>query len=48
MAAETKTHDAWFQSKVHDALSDQRAATPHAEAMQQVQALIDDKRREKS
>jgi DNA-damage-inducible protein J len=43
VAAEVNSYDAWFR-----ALEDARAATPHTQAMQAAQALIDAKRRGRS
>ncbi|MDA7429079.1 StaA [Primorskyibacter aestuariivivens] len=48
MTVEAKPHDAWFRSKVEEALKDPRDTTPHSKVMHQVQTLIDEKRREKS
>lgn len=48
MAAEVNSYDAWFRVKVQAALEDARAATPHTQAMQAAQALIDAKRRGRS
>ena len=48
MTAETKSHDAWFRSKVKEALNDQQAVTPHSNVMNLVQALINEKRRQQS
>jgi DNA-damage-inducible protein J len=44
VAAEVNSYDAWFRAQVQDALDDARAATPHTQAMQAAQALIDAKR----
>jgi len=41
-------YDAWFRSKVQEALDDPRPATPQAQVMQDAQALIDEKRRARS
>jgi DNA-damage-inducible protein J len=48
VTAETKSHDAWFRSKVKEALNDGQAATPHTKVMNLVQALINEKRRQQS
>ena len=48
MTAEMTSHDAWFRSKVEEALNDQQAATPHSYVMNLVQAVIDEKRRQQS
>jgi DNA-damage-inducible protein J len=44
VAAEVNSYEAWFRAQVQDA----RAATPHTQAMQAAQALIDAKRRGRS
>lgn len=36
------THDAWFRTKVQDALDDSRPQVPHQQVMVETQALIDD------
>lgn len=41
-------YDAWFRAKVQEALDDPRPAAPHDQVMQEVQALIDEKRRAQS
>ncbi|MCU5786165.1 type II toxin-antitoxin system RelB family antitoxin [Alloalcanivorax marinus] len=38
-------HDTWFREKVLEALADTRPGVPHDQAMADVQALIDRKRR---
>lgn len=38
-------YDAWFRSKVREALDDPRPSTPHDRVMNDAQALIDAKRR---
>ena len=48
MTVEAKNHEAWFRSRVEEALKDPRDTTPHSKLMHQVQTLIDEKRREKS
>lgn len=48
MTAEMTSHDAWFRSKVKEALNDQQAAPPHSYVMNLVQAVIDEKRRQQS
>lgn len=40
-----ETYDAWFRAKVREALDDSRLSTPHDRVMQEIQALIDKKRR---
>jgi len=44
----TADPDAWFRAKVQEALDDPRPAVPHAQVMQEAQALIDEKRRAQS
>ena len=38
-------YDAWFRERVHEALDDTRPAVPHHQVMDEVQSLIDRKRR---
>ncbi len=45
LAADPDAYDAWFRAKVQEALDDPRPRIPHAQAMQEVQARIDAKRR---
>jgi DNA-damage-inducible protein J len=45
LTVDRQTHDAWFRSKVHEALADPRPALPHQAVMDEAQALIDRKRR---
>ena len=45
LTADPDAYDAWFRAKVQEALDDPRPATPHAQVMQDAQALIDGKRR---
>ncbi len=44
LTADPDAHDAWFRAKVREALDDTRPAVPHAQVMQEAQALIDAKR----
>lgn len=37
-------YDAWFRTKVQEALHDTRQAVPHQQVMDEAQALIDSKR----
>jgi len=46
--ADPDSHDAWFRTKVREALTDSRAAVPHQQVMDEAQALIDRKRRAKA
>ena len=41
-------YDAWFRSKVREALDDPRSSTSHDQVMNDAQALIDAKRRAQS
>ena len=43
--ADPEAYDAWFRTKVHEALADKRPAVPHEQVMCDAQALIDKKRR---
>jgi DNA-damage-inducible protein J len=45
LTADPDAYDAWFRAKVQEALDDPRPSLPHAEVMQDVQAIIDSKRR---
>ncbi len=45
LTADPEAHDAWFRTRVHEALDDRRPAVPHERAMSDAQALIDRKRR---
>ncbi len=44
LASDPKAYDAWFRSKVHEALVDSRAAVEHGQVMAEAQSLIDRKR----
>jgi len=48
LTADPDAYDAWFRSKVREALDDPRPVKPHAQVMQDAQALIDEKRRARS
>lgn len=48
LTADPEAHDAWFRSKVQEALADTRSAVPHQQVMEEAQALIDGKRRARS
>jgi DNA-damage-inducible protein J len=48
VTVEAKAHDAWFRSRVEEALKDPRDTTPHSKVMHQLQTLIGEKRRQKS
>lgn len=45
LATDPDAYDAWFRTKVQEALADPRPATPHDQVMQKARALIDGKRR---
>ncbi|MAX77648.1 MULTISPECIES: type II toxin-antitoxin system RelB/DinJ family antitoxin [Sulfitobacter] len=45
LTADPDAYDAWFRSKVQEALDDPKLTTPQAQVMQDAQALIDKKRR---
>jgi len=44
LTADPNVYDAWFRSKVQEALDDPRPTTPQSQVMQDAQALIDKKR----
>ncbi len=48
LTADPDTYDAWFRTKVQDALDDPRPAVPLVQVIQEAQALIDAKRRVQS
>ena len=43
-----EAHDAWFRARVREALDGPDTPVPHGRAMEEVQALIDRKRRARS
>jgi DNA-damage-inducible protein J len=45
LVADPEAYDAWFRTKVQEALADKRPAVPHVQVMRDAQALIDKKRR---
>jgi DNA-damage-inducible protein J len=45
LTADPNVYDAWFRSKVQEALDDPKQTTPQSQVMQDAQALIDKKRR---
>jgi DNA-damage-inducible protein J len=47
LTADPEAYDAWFRSKVQEALDDKRPAAPHRQVMDDAQALIDSKRRDR-
>jgi DNA-damage-inducible protein J len=47
LTADPEAYDAWFRTKVQEALDDKRPAVPHRRVMDEAQALIDSKRRDR-
>ena len=45
LTADPDAYDAWFRAKVQEALEESSPLTPHAQVMDEAQALIDRKRR---
>ena len=45
LIADLKTHDAWFRDKVQEALADTLSILSHKQVMEEVQTLINTKRR---
>lgn len=45
LTADPSAYDAWFKSKVQEALVDTRPTKPHDQVMLEARALIDGKRR---
>jgi len=45
LTADPNAYDAWFRAKVREALDDPWPSVPHAQAMHDVQAAMDRKRR---
>ncbi|TAM88252.1 MAG: type II toxin-antitoxin system RelB/DinJ family antitoxin [Candidimonas sp.] len=45
LTADSKSYDTWFREKVYEALADNHPTLPHRNVMNEVQALIDSKRR---
>ena len=45
LTTDPDAYDAWFRTKVQEALADPRPTTPHNQVMQEARALIDGKRR---
>lgn len=44
LTTDPDAHDAWFRSKVKEALDDDHSTVPHQQVMDEAQALIDRKR----
>lgn len=45
LTADPDAYDAWFRTKVQEALANPGPTTPHAQVMRDARALIDGKRR---
>ena len=45
LTSDPEAHDAWFREKVKEALHDNRPTIAHKDVMDEVQAMIDRKRR---
>lgn len=45
LTTEPEAYDAWFRSKVQEAIDDTRSSVPHQQVMDEAQALIGKKRR---
>ena len=45
LTADPDAYDAWFRTKVREALDDARPSVPHSEVMAEMKTLIDSKRR---
>ena len=48
LTADPEAHDAWFRAKVLEALADTRPTVPHRRVMDEAQARIDRKRRDRA
>ena len=48
LAVDPQAHDAWFRAKVQEALADTRPTVPHRQVMDEAQARIDRKRRDRA
>jgi DNA-damage-inducible protein J len=48
LTADPEAYDVWFRAKVLEALNDPGPAVPHRQVMDEAQAVIDRKRRERS
>jgi len=48
LTADPQAHDAWFRAKVQEALDDKRPTVPHRRVMDEAQARIDRKRRDRA
>ncbi|WP_428243991.1 type II toxin-antitoxin system RelB/DinJ family antitoxin [Gynuella sp.] len=45
LTVDPEAHDSWFRSKVEEALMDAKNTVPHQQVLDEVQALIDRKRK---
>lgn len=45
LTVDPDAYDQWFKAKVHEALDDRQASSPHQTVMDEAQALINSKRR---
>jgi DNA-damage-inducible protein J len=48
LTADPEAHDSWFRAKVLEALADPRPTVPHRQVMDEAQARIDRKRRDRA
>ena len=48
LTADPDAHDAWFREKVKEALADEQPTVTHEQVMDEVQALIDRKKRSRA
>lgn len=48
LTVDPKVHDVWFRAKVLEAISDTRPTVPHRRVMDEAQARIDRKRRDRA
>jgi len=48
LTANPDAYDAWFRTKVQEALDDPHPAAPHTQVMQEAQEMINEKRRARS
>ncbi len=47
LTSDPEAHDAWFRAKVQEALADTSPVAPHRQVMDEAQARIDRKRRDR-
>ena len=48
LTCDADAYDTWFRAKVHEALADTRPTIPHEQVMDEMQAIIDEKRHARS